>query len=101
MPLYVVETIATFRHKYVVEAKTLEHAYDAVAMEEAGEFSQMFLGEQIMSGRLISRKQFTAMNQALNHYGDGTKYRPESGSPWIGEAAIHKVDYGTKTPQEG
>ena len=93
MPLFVVETISTFRHRYVIECKELEHAYDTVAMEEAQEFSQMHLGEQIVTGREITLDEFERMNDALNQYGDGTHYQPESGSPWMGDKMIHKVEY--------
>lgn len=93
MPLFVVETIHTFRHKYVIDCKSLEHAYDTVAMEEAEEFSQMSLGEQIVTGREITREEFNSMNKALEKYGDGTYYRPENGSPWMGEKMIHHVEY--------
>ena len=93
MPLFVVETISTFRHRYVIKCKELEHAYDTVAMEEATEFSQMHLGEQVITGREITREEFQRMNDALNQYGDGTLYQPESGSPWMGEKMIHKVVY--------
>lgn len=93
MPLFVVETISTFRHKYVIDCKKLEHAFDTVAMEEAADFSQMHLGEQIVSGREITHKEFLNMNKALEMYGDGTQYQPESGSPWMGEKMIHIVSY--------
>lgn len=95
MSLFVVETIVTFRHKYVIECKNLEHAYDTVAMEEAGEFSQMYLGETIVTGREITKDDFNNMIKSLenNGFGDGTRYQPESGSPWMGEELIHKVDY--------
>ena len=93
MPLFVVETIRTFRHKYVVECQSLDHAYDTVAMEEADEFSQMYLGEQLISGREISRDEFNSMNEDLRLYGDGTHYRPEHGSPWMGDKMIHVVKY--------
>lgn len=93
MPLFVVETIQTFRHKYVIECNEAEHAADTVVMNEADEFSQMFLGEQIITTREITRKKFNRMNAELEKHGDGTKYQPESGSPWMGEKMIHKVDY--------
>lgn len=93
MPLFVVETIQTFRHKYVIECDELEHAYDTVAMNEANEFSQMYLGESIVSGREIDWNEFHRMNDALKEYGDGTKYQPESGSPWMGEVMIYRVNY--------
>lgn len=93
MPLYVVETIQTFRHKYVIECEMLEHAQDTVVMGEAQEFSQMYLGEQIVTGREITYDEFHRMNAALEENGDGTHYQPESGSPWMGEKMIHKVNY--------
>lgn len=93
MPLFVVETIKTFRHRYVIDCEELEHAYDTVTMQEADEFSQMYLGENIISGRKITRKEFNRMNKALEINGDGTHYQPETGSPWMGDKMIHKVDY--------
>lgn len=93
MPLFVVETIQTFRHRYVIECEELDHAYDTVVCDEVDEFSQMYLGESIISGYEITRDEFNRMNKALEQYGDGTHYQPESGSPWMGEKMIHKVDY--------
>lgn len=97
MPLFVVETIQTFRHKYVIDCKNVEHALDTVAMEEAEEFSQMFLGEQIITGREITYDEFDRMNASLTDggHGDGTSYQPENGSPWMGTKMIHKVNYGS------
>ena len=93
MPLFVVETIGMYRHKYVIECKELEHAFDTITCEEAVEFSQMHLGEQIVTGKEITYQEFQTMNEALNAYGDGTHYQPESGSPWMGDKMIHKVVY--------
>jgi hypothetical protein len=53
----------------------------------------MHLGEQIVTGRQITREEFNTMNDALNGHGDGTDYRPEFGSPWMGEKMIHVVKY--------
>ena len=72
----------------------MEHALDTIAMNEADEFSQMSLGEQIIRGYEITSDQFDKMNKAMvEGYGDGTLYQPESGSPWMGEKMIHKVVY--------
>jgi hypothetical protein len=99
MPLFVVETIVTFRHRYVIDCDNVEHALDTVTCEEAEEFSQMCLGEQIISGREITKEEFHSMIRKLeNGYGDGTHYRPESGSPWMGEKLIHKVKYEDVRP---
>ena len=66
MPLFVVETIQTFRIKYVVDCHSVEHALDTIAMNEADEFSQMSLGEQIIRGYEITSDQFDIMNKAAN-----------------------------------
>jgi hypothetical protein len=97
MPLFVVESISTLRHKYVIECQELEHAFDTVTMGEAAEFSQMFLGEQIITGHEITKETFNEMNDMLKGVGDGTTYQPESGSPWMGDKIIHQVKY----PNEG
>lgn len=54
--LVMVECISTFRQRYVVEvpAGKTEWALDTVACEEAKEFSQLHLGEQIVSHRVVT-----------------------------------------------
>lgn len=94
MPLFVVETIHTTRYKYVIECKENGHASDTVVMGEAEEFSQMSLGEQIIRSYEITLVQYNDMNKAMvEGFGDGSEYQPESGSPWMGDKMIHKVDY--------
>lgn len=93
MPLYIVETVQLFRHRYIIECNDLEHAYDTVTCKEATEFSQMDLDETIVSGREITYEEFNKMNESLKNLGDGTTYQPEIGSPWLGDKVIHKVVY--------
>ena len=40
--LYIVDTISTFRHRYVIEAAELEHAYDEVTMVDSGNDADSF-----------------------------------------------------------
>lgn len=95
MPLFVVETLQTYRIKYVVEAKRAEDAMDSVVMHEPeSEFSQMNLGEEIITAKKITQKEFAKMVESLKEYGDGVKWKPEVGSPWMGDKVIHVVDYG-------
>jgi hypothetical protein len=61
--IYIIDTVSSFRMRYVVEAESLEHAYDEVTMKDSGaeedafnELSQRHLGEQIIDGRTISLK---------------------------------------------
>jgi hypothetical protein len=94
MPLFVVDAIQMYRTRYVIDCKEAEHAADTVAMAEAGEFSQMNLGETIVTTKEITLKEFHKMNKAMAEgVGDGTPYQPETGSPWMGEKLIHVVNY--------
>lgn len=94
MPLFVVDAIQMFRTRYVVECESAEHASDTVAMNEAEQFSQMDLGETILTSKEITYEEFHRMNSSLEQNGDGTLYQPETGSPWMGEKMIHVVNYG-------
>lgn len=94
MPLFVVDTIVQFRHKYVVEAETLEHAYDEVTMRDSGsdedyfdEVTQRYLGETITDGREISKAEFDEMMQDLSND------PREMASHWMGDKLIRKIDY--------
>jgi hypothetical protein len=93
MPLYLVETINQFRNRYVIDCQSAEHADDTITCEEADEFSQLHLGETIVTTREITLDEFHRMNKSLNGNGDGSRLRPENGSPWMGEKMIHKVNY--------
>jgi hypothetical protein len=66
-----VECISTFRQRYMVEVpkgKTL-WALDTVTMEEAKEFSQEHIGEQIISHRIVSKKEALLLCDVDNDYG--------------------------------
>ena len=68
--LVLVECVSTFRMRYLVEVpkgKT-EWALDTVSMDEAHEFSQEHVGEQIMSHRVISEDEAIAISDKDNYY---------------------------------
>jgi len=92
--LFVVDTIVTFRKKYVIEAESLEHAYDEVCMVDSGAdkdyfepVTSRFLGETIIDGRKISKKKFNKLLAELEHD------KKEDSSYWMGEELIRKIDY--------
>lgn len=91
MPLFEVDVLVSFRNKYVIEAESLEHAYDELVMTEHernfDEVTQKFLGEQIIEGREISREGMTEM---INRLKDD---KSELCSYWMDERLIHKIDY--------
>lgn len=57
--LVMVEAIQTFRQRYVIEVPVgkKDWALDTVTCEQAKEFSQLYLGETIISHRVISEKE--------------------------------------------
>jgi len=73
-----VECISTFRERYMVEVpvgvdkygkdKTL-WALDTVSMNEAKEFSQEHIGEQIVSHRVVTKEEALALCDKDNDYG--------------------------------
>ena len=100
MPLFVVDAIQMFRTRYVIECKEPEHAGDTVTMSEADQFSQMDLGERILTTKEITYEEYRRMNKAMEDgHGDGTNHQAETGSPWMGEKLIHIVSYDKDTKE--
>lgn len=77
--LVLVECVSSFRMRYVVEVPVgkKEWAMDTVVMNEAEEFSQEHIGEQIVSHRVISDAEylqiFSEDNAYLNRWTDEQK----------------------------
>ena len=65
-----VETIGMFRQRYMVEAPAdhPEYALDDVAGETAKEFSQQWLGETIVSNRVVSKEEALKLCDEDNSY---------------------------------
>jgi hypothetical protein len=65
-----VECVSTFRERYMVEVPVgkAEWALDTVTLEEAKEFSQIHLGEQIVSHRVVSKNEALALCDKDNDY---------------------------------
>jgi hypothetical protein len=57
MPLYEINTVSTYRHKYMVEAKELNDAYDILRAGNVDEISTRYLTEVITDGREITNAQ--------------------------------------------
>lgn len=75
--LVLVECISTFRQRYMVEVPIgtddygkdkSEWALDTVTMQEAQEFSQEHLGEQIVSHRVVTKEEALALCDMDNDY---------------------------------
>ena len=65
-----VETISQYRMRYMVEAPASnpEYALDDVTCEDAKEFSQLWLGETIVSHRVISEEEALKTCDEENDY---------------------------------
>jgi hypothetical protein len=65
-----VDTIFTYRMRYCVQAPATnpEYALDDVTMETAKEFSQLPIGEQIVSHRVVSEEEALAICDVDNDY---------------------------------
>ena len=65
-----VECISTHRMRYCVEAPAdhPEYALDDVTCETAKEFSQDWIGEQIVSHRVVSKEEALKICDADNSY---------------------------------
>ena len=73
-----VECVSTFRERYMVEVPIgvdqygkdkSEWALDTVTMQEAKEFSQEHIGEQIVSHRVLTKEEALALCDVDNKYG--------------------------------
>jgi hypothetical protein len=65
-----VECVSQFRERYMVEVPVgkTDWALDTVSMEEAKEFSQKFLGETIVSHRVVTEEEAISMCDVDNQY---------------------------------
>ena len=65
-----VECVSTFRERYMVQAPAdhPEYALDTVVMNEAKEFSQLHIGEHIVSHRVVTESEALRMCDEDNDY---------------------------------
>ena len=89
MPKYLVETISYFRHRYVIDCDSAEHAKDTVTMNEAEEMSQLHIDESITSCREIDDTEYLRIfnedNDYLRDWTDEQKFK-----------FVHKVEKNGK-----
>jgi len=88
--LVLVETFATYRMRYMIEqyeSEPTEYALDTVTNEEAEEFSQLYLGEQISSHRVVSKEECVKMYLEDNNFVNDISYKR------LKKHCIHAIDY--------
>ena len=66
-----VDCVASYRMRYMVEVPKgkAEWALDTVTCQEAKEFSQEYLGEQIFSHRVVTKEEALEISDKDNSYG--------------------------------
>ena len=60
LPLFIVQTLISHKASFAVRAESLEHAFDAVTMEEVTEFDKKYIGSNIIGGRQITLDEYLA-----------------------------------------
>lgn len=68
MKLFLVDAVSSYRTSYVVRCEDGDHAKDTVTMEEATEFSQEWLGEQISRVTEITEDDYLVLFDRENDY---------------------------------
>jgi hypothetical protein len=70
--LVLVEAVSTFRMRYLVSVPkgNKDWALDTVTLGEAEELGQMFIGEQIVSHRVVDRAEALVLAQEDSEYAD-------------------------------
>jgi hypothetical protein len=86
MPKYLVETVSMFRMRYVIECDSPEHAKDVVTMNEADEFGQLHIDENIVGCREVADGEIPDL------FFEDHPYLQEWG-PAKALEYVHKVDY--------
>jgi PhoPQ-activated pathogenicity-related protein len=87
MPLFEINTVSLFRHKYIIHAKNLEHACDAILIDDPEALTQRYLDETITDSRKIDRKEFEKLCQ------QSIEDSNEWSNAHLGTKIIHKVNY--------
>ena len=57
MAFFEINTVSTYRHTYVVDAASLEEAYDCLRKGRPDELSSRYLSEVITDGREVTNAQ--------------------------------------------
>lgn len=86
---FAVETVSTFRHVYIIECESAEHALDAVAMEEVQDYLQSHAGEHILYARPVKNHDIVTLYKETEDK-DMTLEKLES-RHYLN--IVHKIDY--------
>lgn len=90
MPLFEITTVNMFKSRYVVQARSVEDAYDTILMDRPEELSQCHLDETIIDGRRISHDQFYELLKKVRKETDKLGALDNA---HLGQKIIHRADY--------
>lgn len=90
MPIFQITTVSTFRNRYVVEASSLDEAYDAILIDRPEELSQVHIDESVIDGRQISKSEFKRL---LVQVQSETDNQQGLDNAHMGEKIIHRVKF--------
>lgn len=90
MPIFQITTVNTFRNRYVVEASSIDEAYDAILIDRPEELSQVHIDESVIDGRQISKSEFKRLLVQVQNETDNQQGLDNA---HMGEKIIHRVKF--------
>ena len=90
MPIFQITTVNTFRNRYVVEASSIDEAYDAILIDRPEELSQVHIDESVIDGRQISKSEFKRLLVKVQNETDNQQGLDNA---HMGEKIIHRVKF--------
>jgi len=82
--------VSLFRHRYVIEASSIEEAYDSILIDKPEELSQTHIDESVIEGKQISKTDFKKLLKQVASESDKQKGMDNS---HMGEKIIHRVRF--------
>ena len=68
MPKYLIEAISQYRMVYCIEADNIEEAVRYKMIEDPEELGQRWLGETVISSRVVTDNEIVELFDDLNEY---------------------------------
>lgn len=90
MPVFQITTVNSFRNRYVIEADSIEEAYDSILIDKPEELSQIHLDESIIEGKQISKTEFQKLLKQVVYESDK---QGGMDNAHMGDKIIHRVRF--------
>jgi len=66
MPLFELDSISIFKHKYIIEADTLDKAINSLGKYNLEELTQKHVSENVIESKKITKKEFNELIKKVN-----------------------------------